>query len=181
MKKLLTFLLLLTVIETNAQTWSILPSSPSSASFRHDDIFFINRDTGWVCNVDGKIYRTSNGGYTWTTQLNQPNTSFRCLGFASPLNGWSGNLGTGRWSPTIDTLPLYSTNDGGTTWQAVLNIAGTLPKGICGISVVNDTVIYAVGRVGGPAYLLKSINGGVNWQSIDMNLLAFQLIDCKFF
>lgn len=179
--KFLTFIFLLIASDTGAQVWSMLSSSPSSASFRHDDIFFVNQDTGWVCNVDGNIYKTSDGGNTWTTQLSQPNTSFRCIGFASPTKGWAGNLGTGRWSPTVDTLPLYSTNDGGATWQAVLNIAGTLPKGICGINVVNDTVVYAVGRVGGPAFLMKTINGGISWQSIDMNSLAFQLVDCKFF
>jgi len=181
MKKILTLIILLSVIQAKSQTWSILPASPNSASFRHDDIFFINKDTGWVCNVDGNIYKTTDGGNTWSTQLHQPNTSFRCIGFANAQNGWSGNLGPGRWSPTIDTLPLYSTNDGGNTWQAVSNITGTLPKGICGISVVNDSVVYAVGRVGGPAYLLKTIDGGISWQSIDMNALAFQLIDCKFF
>ena len=181
MKKVLLLLLILIINESKGQVWKVLASSPSSASFRHDDLFFINQDTGWVCNVDGKIYKTLNGGNSWTTQLNQPNTSFRCIGFANSLNGWAGNLGTGSWSPTIDTLPLYSTNDGGSTWQPVLNITGTLPQGICGINVVNDSVIYAVGRVGGPAFLLKTINGGISWQSIDMNLLALQLIDCKFF
>ncbi|MFN0187236.1 MAG: hypothetical protein ACKVQV_00885, partial [Bacteroidia bacterium] len=181
MKQILILLLLLSVIKSNSQSWSMLPNSPSSASFRHDDIFFINNDTGWVCNVDGKIYKTIDGGNNWVTQLNQPNTSFRCIGFATPLKGWAGNLGTGRWSPTIDTLPLYETNDGGLTWQPVSNISGTLPKGICGINIVNDSTVYAVGRVGGPAYLLKTIDAGSTWQSIDLNLLAFQLVDCKFF
>jgi photosystem II stability/assembly factor-like uncharacterized protein len=164
-----------------SQMWRMLPNSPASVSFRHDDVYFIGEDTGWVCNVDGNIYRTTDAGATWVTQLSQPNTSFRCLGFVNSRKGWSGNLGPGRWSPTIDTVPLYETNDGGTTWNPAQNISGTLPKGICGINVIDDSVIYAVGRVGGPAYLLKTVNGGSSWVSIDMNSLAFQLIDCKFF
>lgn len=165
----------------SAQVWSVLPASPASVSFRHDDVFFINKDTGWVCNVDGKIYRTNDGGASWITLINQPNTSFRCIGFVDSLTGWSGNLGTGRWSPTIDTMPLYETNDGGTTWQPATAISGTLPKGICGINVVNDTVVYAIGRVEGPGFLLKSINKGTSWQSISLSGLATQLVDCRFF
>jgi photosystem II stability/assembly factor-like uncharacterized protein len=165
---------------TLAQTWQLLPNSPS-AGFRHDDLFFINADTGWVVNVDGYIYKTTDGGNSFITQLYKPATSFRCVGFANELKGWAGNLGTGSWSPTTDTLPLYETVDGGTSWQAVTNITGPLPRGICGISVVNDTVVYAVGRVEGPCYIMKTINGGGSWLSVDFDPPAHFLIDCKFF
>jgi photosystem II stability/assembly factor-like uncharacterized protein len=181
MTKFIRIILLLLSLNGFSQTWRVLPNSPASSSFRHDDLFFINEDTGWVCNVDGKIYQTTNAGESWKTLVTMPNTSFRCIGFVNAKKGWAGNLGTGRWSPTIDTMPLYETNDGGNTWQAVTNISGILPKGICGINIVNDSVVYAVGRVGGPAYLLKTTNGGASWKSIDMNALAFQLIDCRFF
>lgn len=164
-----------------AQTWRLLPNSPAATSFRHDDLCFLNEDTGWACNVDGKIYKTTNAGASWETLIDMPNTSFRCIGFMNMQKGWAGNLGPGRWSPTIDTLPLYETKDGGTSWQPVLTINGPLPKGICGINVVNDSVVYAIGRVGGPAYLLKTTNAGASWTSTDMNGIAFQLIDCKFF
>ncbi len=181
MKKYLYLLLLLVCNICNAQTWQILPNSPQSSSFRHDDIFFLNKDTGWVCNVDGNIYRTNNGGKNWKFQFQQPKTSFRCIGFINDKIGWAGNLGTGRFSPTIDTMPLYKTIDGGNSWQVDTNIEGTLPKGICGLDIVNDSVIYGISRVGGPAYIIKTIDAGKHWKSIDMNSLAFQLIDAKFF
>lgn len=57
-----------------SQTWQLLPNSPS-AGFRHDDLFFINLDTGWVVNVDGYIYRTNDGGINFITQLYQPSTT----------------------------------------------------------------------------------------------------------
>jgi photosystem II stability/assembly factor-like uncharacterized protein len=180
--KIFVGLLLMLLFHTGfAQNWRLLSGSPTSASFRHDDLFFINEDTGWVCNVDGKIYQTVNAGANWKTLVNMPAVSFRCIGFINAQKGWAGNLGQGRWSPTIDTMPLYETTDGGNTWQPVTSISGTLPKGICGINVVNESVVYAVGRVGGPAYLLKTTNGGASWNSIDMNSLANQLIDCRFF
>ncbi|MFI5220823.1 MAG: hypothetical protein ACHQK8_00750 [Bacteroidia bacterium] len=181
MKRCIGIVLLLFHFTGFTQVWRVLPNSPLSASFRHDDLYFINPDTGWVCNVDGNIYETTDAGATWKKQISMPNTSFRCIGFINAMKGWAGNLGIGRWSPTVDTLPLYETKDGGNTWQPVLNISGPLPQGICGINVVNDSVVYAVGRVGGPAYLLKTTNAGASWKSTDMSAIAFQLIDCKFF
>jgi len=66
-------------------------------------------------------------------------------------------------------------------WQPVTSISGPLPKGVCGINVLNDSIAFAVGRVGGPAYFLKTTNGGQNWTSADLSSLAFSLIDCRFF
>jgi photosystem II stability/assembly factor-like uncharacterized protein len=163
-----------------AQSWGVLPNSPT-AGFRHDDLFFINPDTGWVVNVDGNIYRTTDGGNSFVSQLIQPATSFRCVGFADFNKGWAGNLGTGAWSPTTDTITLYVTIDGGNTWQAVTNINGPSPEGICGIHVLNDSVVFAVGRVGGPAYFMKTTNGGQSWTSTDLSASMLSAIDCYFF
>jgi len=180
-KSTLSFLLIMLVSYfSQAQSWSLLNNSPS-AGFRHDDIYFVSADTGWVVNVDGYIYKTTDGGTSWITQLFQPATSFRCVGFANANKGWAGNLGPGSWSPTTDTVPLYQTIDGGITWQPVTSITGPWPKGLCGISVVNDSVVYAVGRVGGPCYMMKTADGGASWTSVNFNPPAFFLIDCHFF
>jgi photosystem II stability/assembly factor-like uncharacterized protein len=165
---------------TFSQSWGLLPNSPT-AGFRHDDIYFINGDTGWVVNVDGYIFRTNDGGNSFITQLFNPAVSFRCVVFTDSNKGWAGNLGTGSWSSTTDTMPMYQTSDGGSSWQIVTNISGSLPKGICGLDAVNDSVIYAVGRVGGPCHIIKTLNGGVSWFSINTPSGAWYLIDCHFF
>lgn len=166
----------------HSQTWQLLPNSPS-AGFRHDDLFFINADTGWVVNVDGYIYKTMDGGNSFITQWHDSAVSFRCVGFANANRGWAGNLGPGAWSPTFDTMPLYETFNGGTTWQPVTNISGPLPKGLCGISVVNESVIYAVGRIKGPSFIMKTTNGGASWVSVNFSgfFNTRLLIDCHFF
>ncbi len=164
----------------HSQSWHLLPESPE-AILRNDDIYFVNADTGWVVNVDGYIYQTTDGGNSFHVQLYQAATSFRCIGFANENKGWAGNLGPGSWNPTTDTIPLYETNDGGITWLPVTNIIGIKPKGICGINVVNEMVAYAVGRVGGPCYIMKTIDGGDSWTSVNFNPPAYYLIDCKFF
>ena len=51
----------------------------------------------------------------------------------------------------LDAPPvLYATHDAGATWTPVLDIPGPQPTGICGLSVVNDSVAYGCGRYDGP-------------------------------
>jgi photosystem II stability/assembly factor-like uncharacterized protein len=65
-------------------------------------------------------------------------------------------------------------------------------KGICAIEIVKKafinagkldykTTIYAAGRVGSPAFLLKSEDSGATWQSIDMSSYCRMILDVKFF
>ncbi len=159
--------------------WKLLENSPT-AGFRHDDIFFIDEHTGWVVNVDGFIYRTTDGGTSWLKQLEKPETSFRSVGFANANLGWAGNLGPSSWSPTVDTHPLYQTTDGGNSWTPVTTIEGPMPTGICGIFAVDEQVVYAVGRVRGPCHILKTTNGGASWKSTPFPIPT-SLIDCHFF
>lgn len=160
-----------------AQSWRILAHSPYQ-TFRHDDLWFINKDTGWVVNVAGQVWKTMDGGNSWS-HIFQQSSSFRCVSFFDSIHGCIGNLGPGRWAATNDTNPLYVTSDGGITWTLPV-ITGPRPKGICGLCKVNDSVIAGTGRVGGPAYFVRSINRGNTWQSIDMNAVSGMLIDVYF-
>src|SRR5262249_33328634 len=113
--------------------WATLPNAPiaPSAYERHDDLFFVSPDSGWVVNGAGEVHRTTDGGQSWTHQATLPNY-LRCVGFATPLKGWAGTL-------YGDPL-LYATDDAGATWTPVTNIPNPLPYGICGLSVVNASV-----------------------------------------
>ncbi len=149
-----------------AQTpiWTQLPGSPSGTSPRHDDIFFINQTTGWTARSVSGIYKTTDGGNTWTQKLDQPATHFRCIGFASATRGWAGNLGPGSYDFSVtDTNVLYETFDGGETWTNRPGFVELGMKGLCSIHVRDAAHIYGVGRVRGPAYFIKSIDGGGHW------------------
>src|SRR5580658_10385109 len=108
-----------------AQSWQLLPNSPAQ-TFRHDDIYFINANSGWVVNVSGQVWKTNDGGNSWTQLINQA-TAFRCVGFFDSIHGCIGNLGPKNWAPTNDTNPIYITSDGGKTLQLPV-IIGSKPR-----------------------------------------------------
>jgi len=151
--------------------WDTLPNAPI-AKGRHDDVFFVDQDLGWVVNGYGEIFRTTDGGGSWEPQLLEPSIYFRAVGFANPMKGWVGNL---------DGNPLlYATTDGGATWTPMDNIPAPRPTGICGIWVVNESVVYACGRYDGPARVIKTTDGGATWTAKDLSPLATTLIDVYF-
>ena len=164
--------LLLYSLTLSAQfNWQVLPQSPQNGQ-KQDDVFFLTPTLGWSVNGSGRIYKTQDGGAGWTKILDQPGTYFRCIGFRDSLHGFAGNIGTGYFPNVSDATPLYRTDDGGASWQAVTTISGPAPTGLCAIQIVTPEVIVAGGRVGGPACLLRSTDGGAGWtsQSLDNQL-----------
>ncbi|MFZ4622243.1 MAG: T9SS type A sorting domain-containing protein [Bacteroidota bacterium] len=154
---------------------------------RINDICFLNPTLGWVANGIGQIHKTTDGGVTWTKLLDKTNyTHFRSIGFFDSLNGYAGALGwgdsVGHPNDSKDTVILYRTTNGGTNWAPVnaLN-SKNIRRGFCGMQIFNDSTIYAVGRVRGPAWFYKTTDRGATWTAKDMNGYAAGLIDVKFF
>lgn len=150
--------------------WFVLPSSPSEG-FRHQDIFAVSATNCWIVAGSGLVHRTTNGGDSWQHAATLP-AYLRSVGFADSLHGWIGTL-------TPDAL-LYQTTDAGTTWTLVEGIPAPAPLGICGISIVNASTIYACGRYYGPPRVIKSTDAGATWSSFDLSAYATTLVDCHF-
>lgn len=177
------------LLSSQTLLWRQLPNSPVSigGGGRFDDVFFINANTGWIIDPSfrlgthpGRVLKTINGGLNWIVQIDTGHAYYRCIGFADSLNGWIGTIGDAD-SAAIDTTLFYRTIDGGTSWAKITNITGPWPKGICGLCVVNTSIIYACGRYSSPAHFLKSTDGGATWISKDMSAYASRLIDCYFY
>ena len=160
--------------------WIELPNAPIVTRF--NDIQFLNENQGWAVNGWGQIYHSPDGGETWEMQFEQTNSHFRSVGFFDELNGWVGNVGEGEFGAT-DSTNLYYTEDGGVSWFPFNDFTGPLPKGLCGIQVISDSVLYAVGRVRGPGFFVKTSDKGVNWTSYSFNqyVSVAGLIDLHFF
>lgn len=171
----LSFLVLFGLLSLGrAQTpvWSQFASSPAGTSPRCDDVHFVDPLHGWVARATDGIFRTTNGGLTFTKVLSSaipyPGTTltahFRSINFASPMRGWAGNLGPGSYDSSVtDTNLLYETFDGGLTWSPVAAINASGMKGFCSIQVFDAQHIYGGGRVRGPAHFAWSTDGGTNW------------------
>lgn len=181
MKHFLLILFFILSVSAKAQfTWQLLQSSPSNGQ-KQDDVFFLDRNLGWSVNGSGRIFKTTNGGQTWTRQLDQPGTYFRCIGFLDSLRGFAGNIGPNYFPNVSDANPLYQTNDGGRTWQTVNTISGPMPTGLCAIQIIDSLNIVAAGRVGSPVHLIKSTDGGLTWSSQSMSAHCAMILDLHFF
>jgi photosystem II stability/assembly factor-like uncharacterized protein len=169
--------------------WKKLTTEPYAG--KQDDITFVDENTGWYVNGYGKIFHTIDGGTTWEKQLEQKGTFFRTIAFVDKNIGFAGTVGTNYFRNVTDTIPLYGTKDGGKSWKAV-TYKGPYVKGLCAIDVVKEQFInhgkidykihlYAVGRVGTPANIMISNDGGETWISRSMNNDCKMLFDIKMF
>jgi photosystem II stability/assembly factor-like uncharacterized protein len=150
---------------------------------RYDDIWFVTPELGWAVNSNGQILKTVTGGATWEQQFNASpdegeNVWLRCVGFATESRGWVGT--------TSGENRLYETSDGGATWAPVTNLPADAPGAVCGLSVVNESVVYASGtnfpfpRFNRPPRMMKTVDGGRTWDAWDMRPHAALLVDTHF-
>jgi len=86
--------------------WAVIKSFPTEIF----DIYFLNRDTGYVCGGtnDGILMMTEDGGETWTTVITSATDFFRAVCFVSPDTGFLSTSGLGE--------RIFRTIDGGATW-----------------------------------------------------------------
>ncbi len=150
--------------------WRALPGAPI-ADDRHESLFFLEPSLGWLANISGEIHKTTDGGITWRLVHKDADASFRSIAFADSLRGWAGTV--------YSTVPLFETSDGGESWSPA-PVPGDV-SGICGLSVVNSSVVYGVGTFFEASPLIKTTDGGVTWRAIDMRERATTLVEARFF
>jgi photosystem II stability/assembly factor-like uncharacterized protein len=163
--------------DTPGRSFTWRPTAALPAEARHDDVFFVSPELGWAVNSDGKILRTDDGGASW--QVHQTGEYLRCVGFASETHGWVGTLDP--------STRLLATTDGGQTWHQVTNLPQDAPSRVCGLTVVDESVVYASGTnypfpawPDRPPRMMKTVDGGATWTAWDMSAHASNLIDTYF-
>jgi photosystem II stability/assembly factor-like uncharacterized protein len=169
--------------------WKALPTEPYPG--KQDDIFFVDDRVGWYGNGAGKVFRTTDGGDSWTKVWEKPGTFVRCLAFVDEKVGVLGNIGPGYFPGVTDAVPVYRTEDGGTTWTPVTAIEGAPVVGLCAFDVVQVPFVNAgnldrrprivgVGRVGGPAAYIWSDDLGKTWKQGKLPEIGAMAFDVRF-
>lgn len=151
-----------------AQNWEELniPESPS----RYDDVFFLNENLGWAADGAGAaVYKTTNGGETWTQTSYNNGEYLRNIEFLNENIGFLGAL----------SETFYRTTDGGQTWEVVWDLQGAIPA-ICGLDTVGESTVYGCGAYFEPAYVIKSTDSGETWDVINMSAYANSLVEVLF-
>jgi photosystem II stability/assembly factor-like uncharacterized protein len=157
--------------------WTAMPWPSASGGF--EDVYFVDENRGWLADVGGSILRTTDGGANWERVYVASGIFPQAVGFATPDIGWLGNVNFSNLPPEA---PLYETLDGGESWHDVsARIDGPVAAGLSGIFVLDRDNIFAVGRFMGPAFFMRSNDGGATWKSSDLAPLANGLVDVHFF
>ncbi len=166
-------------------------TSAPSFKGKQDDVFFVDSQVGLYLNGAGEVFRTDDGGKTWARTLSQPGTYWRALGMVDAQHGFLGNIGTEYFPGVTDETPLYRTDDGGKSVTPVDLGPRVKVKGLCAIDVLklkfinagvaeDRVVVHAAGRVGGPAWLVRSLDGGAHWSVVDLSAQLAMVTDVKF-
>ena len=177
MRLQLILLLLIASIHSFAQnSWSIC-TTPNFEG-RIDDLFMVDTQTGYAVCGDGKIAKTTDGGYNWV-QIQEYSTIYcRSVEFITAQKGFVGSFSTNSSFTNI----LQKTTNGGVTWSDLSNLLHPKARrGICGLAAADPNTIYGCGNwFQDSAYIVKSIDGGDSWSFIDMSAYATSLIDMHF-
>lgn len=164
--------------------WHIVPTEPYTLNNKQDALAFGSPTVGLYGNGTGRVFRTDDAGLHWRLVWHHPGTYVRALDMADAETGFMGNVGPGYFDGVTDARPLFVTHDGGSHWTPVTPVSGPLVTGICAIDVLKvDGVVQAVragGRVGGPAGLMTSLDGGATFTARDMGALTGMILDIHF-
>jgi photosystem II stability/assembly factor-like uncharacterized protein len=123
----------------------------------YQDIFFVSKDTGWVCGFDGMwggVWRTNDGGNSWLRQYTASSSSLdRIFFLKNKVNGE-------YWGWTFKANILWRTTNSGNNWILInSNLGGNCQDGYDIYFI--DTAKGIITR--GLSCFSTTTNGGFNW------------------
>jgi len=170
------------------ENWVNLGTSSSTGGYagigRINCIAFHPTDanTFWVGSPSGGIWRTTNGGSSWTILNNNEtvlgvsdiaipsdystsNTIYIATGDRDGGSMWS--LGGGQWADN-NTVGVYKSTDGGTSWSAT-GLTFTKSSGSQVYRLLIDPTNNAILIASTSSGIYKSTNSGTSWTQKDVN------------
>ena len=129
----------------------------------YSDIFFVSKDTGWVCGFDGMwggVWRTNDGGNSWFRQYTAASNGLdRIFFLKNKVNGE-------YWGWTFKGDGLWRTTNSGVNWALINGGIGGC-YGDCVDIYFRDTANGIVTR--NNDCFNKTTNGGFNWINFPLN------------
>jgi photosystem II stability/assembly factor-like uncharacterized protein len=143
--------------QVNAQ-WEYIQVLPTGYSGW--DLKILNEHT--IILVGSTIYKSMDGGLTWTNKLNYNNpVSFTSIFFIDTLTGWASD----------SNEKLFKTTDGGENWLE--QFTGSSGQFNTQVFFANENIGWLTCQAG----LKKTTNGGLNWTLVaDANQGYFRTI-----
>ncbi|MBI2849211.1 MAG: DUF11 domain-containing protein [Chloroflexi bacterium] len=119
-----------------------------------NSVFFADAETGWVVGQLGAIFRTVNGGATWSEQSSAFFRGFvMSVSFVDAMTGWAVGVDHNYgW--------VLKTGDGGATWIPLSSPPQF--RWLYGVDFVNLTTGWVVGDSG---EIWKTSDGGATWKA----------------
>jgi photosystem II stability/assembly factor-like uncharacterized protein len=122
------------------------------------DLQFISEDMGWFITAD-ITSKTTDGGETWYPHFINGNWILKKV--------WSLNdtvTYSYCFSDSSDNRAIFKSEDGGFSWFLSLNFADNY--NLSDLSIVNDTIVYSIGEYLEDGWIMRSEDGGANWQFV---------------
>lgn len=149
----------------DGSNWAIRPSGPAIAFAQ--DIAWWDGDRAVVAGDYGKMWRTTDGGASWTAALlPSPPTNARAWDLALPASGTAFAAVTGQTQAFV-----YRTTDFGASWE---QRSTGIPSagGLTSVSFPTPDIGFACGHSGGTARMYKTTDSGGSWSAMTTAGLA---------
>ena len=156
-------------------TWAPV-TRPSATNYTLQAMEFVDANTGWIIVnfatvPGGNIFKTIDGGTTWTQQTIGTTDSLAALDMVDANVGYITLNSSGR--------PIYKTTNGGTNWTPVTT---PFTAQIRAVHAVDANLVY-IGMNSGTNRIGKSIDGGTTWQQIALpaaaDVISLDFIDAN--
>ncbi|MGH2553967.1 MAG: gliding motility-associated C-terminal domain-containing protein [Chitinophagaceae bacterium] len=160
----------------NGTTWDTVKVGPIGITGTQAQQFvtfrgieFPSRNIGYISGNRGAVYKTINGGATWTNISPFPAINISPVGFANSAVTYTDIFAldnntvfvVGNMFTTANNRRIYKTTDGGANWTDISSNIDLLSGGNLNGILMHDINNGYVAVPGGVLY--KTNNGGVSW------------------
>ena len=137
--------LLLVVGTAHGQLDEWIDIKPTGTDALYGVHFPVDSRTGWICGANGALFKTTDGGRSWTAQSVGATPLLSDVHFTDVSKGFV----------CADDAKVYDTTDGGSNWSST-----ALSGALNGIGFATSRQGYVVGAGGA---MFKTVDGGANW------------------